>query len=80
MSCSLGYEFCLVALEILLLYNFSLTKAHPPKKVVLFPEMGWVETFLSPSRPHKSNEYGNVYFLFQKNTKTKKLPVANLFI
>ena len=42
------------------------------KKVVLFPEIGRVNFFLSPTRPHKSNVYENIYFLFQKNTHTNK--------
>ena len=38
------------------------------------------EIFLSPTRPHKSNLYENIYFLFQKAHKeTKKFPLANLF-
>ena len=42
------------------------------KKVVLFPKIGRVNFFLSPTRPHKSNVYENIYFLFQKNTHTNK--------
>ena len=39
------------------------------------------EKFLSPTRPHKSNMYVNIYFLFQKYTHTnKKFPLANLFV
>ena len=43
-----------------------------PKKVVLFPEIGWVKNFLSPIRPHKSNRYEHICFLFQKSTHTNK--------
>ena len=42
------------------------------KKVVLFPEISRVKFFLLPPRPHKSNVYENIYFLFQKNTHTNK--------
>ena len=42
------------------------------KKVVLFPEIGRVNFFFSPTRPHKSNVYENIYFLLQKNTHTNK--------
>ena len=42
-----------------------------PKKVVLFPEIGRMKNFLSPTFPHKSNVYENIYFLFQK-THTKQ--------
>ena len=31
------------------------------KKVILFPEIGWVKIFSSPTRPHKSNVYENTY-------------------
>ena len=31
------------------------------KKVVLFPEIGRVKFFLSPTRPHKSNAYEYIY-------------------
>ena len=54
-----------------------------PKKVVLFLEIGWVKMFLSPTRPHKSNVYENIYiyiFLFQKNTNKQKKSLANLFL
>ena len=50
------------------------------KKVLLCPEIGQVKKCLSPIRPHKSNMYENIYFLFQKNTQTKKFPQANLFV
>ena len=42
------------------------------KKVVLFPEIGRMKKFLSPTHPHKSNVYVNIYFLFQKNTHKQK--------
>ena len=51
-------------------YNIVERKVRP-KKVILFPEIGLVKFFLSPTRPHKSNVY-NTYFLFQENTQTKK--------
>ena len=31
------------------------------KKVVLFPEIGRVKFFLSPTSPHKSNAYEYIY-------------------
>ena len=40
------------------------------KKVVLFPEIGQVKICFSPTRPHKSNVYENIYFCF-KNTHTQ---------
>ena len=45
-----------------------------PKKVVLFLEIGWVKMFLSPTRPHKSNVYENIYiyFYFKKMQTSKK--------
>ena len=47
-----------------------------PKKVVLFPEIDRMKIFLSPTRPHKSNVYENIYFVFQKHTHTnKKIPI-----
>ena len=51
------------------------------KKVVMIPEIGQEIFFLSTTRPHKSNVYENIYFLFQKNThtQTKKFQLANLF-
>ena len=60
----------LIFLNETLADNNSLTIR--PKKVVLFPEIGHVKIFLSPTRPHKSNVYENIYFLFQKNTHTNK--------
>ena len=42
------------------------------KKVVLFPEIGRVKFFLSPTRPLKSNVYDIMYFLFQKNMHKQK--------
>ena len=50
-----------------------------PKKLVLFPEIGQAEFFLSRHHPHKSNVYENMYFLFQKTThiQTKKFRLAN---
>ena len=55
---------------------------RPKKKVDLFREIGRVKFLLSPTRPHESNVYENIYFLFQKktHTQTKKLPLANLFV
>ena len=51
------------------------------KKVVLFPEIGRVKFFLSPTRPLKSNVYDIMYFLFQKkHAQTKKFPLAKLFV
>ena len=51
------------------------------KKSNLFPEIGQVKSFLSPTRPHKSNVYENIYFLFQKpHPQTKRFPLANLFV
>ena len=38
------------------------------------------EDFLSPTHPHKSNVYENIYFLFQKKHTNKKFPPANLFV
>ena len=51
-----------------------------PKKVVLFPEIDRTKKSLLPTRPHKSNVYVNIYFLFQKTHKTKIFPLANLFV
>ena len=51
-----------------------------PKKVVLFPEIGWVKNFLAPIRPHEWNVYENIYFLFQKNTHTNKKISTSKFI
>ena len=46
------------------------------KKVVLFPEIGRVKFFLSPTRPHKSNAYEYIYiyiYIFVlKNKHTNK--------
>ena len=51
-----------------------------PKKVVLFPKIGQVKNFLSPTCLRKSNVYENIYILFEKtHTQTKQSPVANLF-
>ena len=46
-----------------------------PKKVVLFPEIGRAKIFLSPTRPHKSKVYENIYiyFFISKKTQTKKI-------
>ena len=54
---------------------------RPEKKLVLFPEIGPVKNFLSPTRPHKSNVYENTYFFVLKktHTQTKKFPLTNLF-
>ena len=38
------------------------------------------ENFLSPTRPHKSNMYVNIYFLFQKYTHTNKKISTGQFI
>ena len=51
-----------------------------PKKVVLFSEIGCVKILLSLTRPPMSNVYDNIFILFQKNTQTKKFPVASLFV
>ena len=49
--------------------------------MVLFPEIGRVKIFLSPTRAHKLDVYENIYFLFQKTyAQTKKFPQANLFV
>ena len=52
-----------------------------PKKVVLFPEIGPVKIFLSPTRPHKWTVRENTCSLFQNNThiQTEKVPLPNLF-
>ena len=46
------------------------------KKVVLFPEIGRVKFFLSPTSPHKSNAYEYIYiyiYIFVlKNKHTNK--------
>ena len=48
----------------------------------MFPEIGRVKNFLSPTRPHKSNVYENIYLLFLKKmqTQAKKFPLENLFV
>ena len=48
----------------------------------MFPEIGRVKIFLSPTRPHKSNVYENIYLLFLKKmqTQAKKFPLENLFV
>ena len=48
----------------------------------MFPEIGRVKIFLSPTRPHKSNVYENIYLLFLKKMQTlaKKFPLENLFV
>ena len=53
---------------------------RPKKKIVLFPEIGRVKIFLSPTRPYKSNVYENIYFFFKKNTHTNKKISTNKFI
>ena len=50
------------------------------KKVVLFPEIGWVKIVLSPTRPRKSDVYENIYFLFQKNIHTNKKNSTSEFV
>ena len=55
------------------------------KKVVLFPEIGRVKFFLSPTRPHKSNAYEYIYiyiyFCIKKQThKQKYFHPANLLV
>ena len=50
------------------------------KKVVLFPQVSRMNFFLSPTRPHKSNVYENIYFLFQKKTPTNKQNSTSKFI
>ena len=53
------------------------------KKVVLFPEIGRVKFFLSPTSPHKSNayEYIYIYFCIKKQThKQKSFHPANLLV
>ena len=51
-----------------------------PKQVVLFPEFGLINIFLSPTRPHKLNVYENIYFLFQKTHIQNKKISTNKFI
>ena len=52
---------------LFLLFN----KLYKTKKnVILFPEIGQVKIFSSPTRPRKSNVYENTY----------KNPVANLLV
>ena len=48
----------------------------------MFPEIGRVKNFLSPTHPHKSNVYENIYLLFLKKmqTQAKKFPLENLFV
>ena len=47
------------------------------KEVILFPEIGRVIFFLSPTRQDKSNVYENICFLFQKtHTKKKKISAS----
>ena len=48
----------------------------------MFPEIGRVKIFLSPTRPHKSNVYENICLLFLKKmqTQAKKFPLENLFV
>ena len=48
--------------------------------MVLFLEIGRVKMFLSPTLPHKSNVYENIYFLFKKNTHTNKKFSTSKFI
>ena len=55
------------------------------KKVVLFPEIGRVKFFLSPTRPHKSNAYEYIYIYIyiciKKQThKQKYFHPANLLV
>ena len=67
----LGYEWTCETKKILI----------RPKKVGLFLEIGRVKKKLSPTRPHESNVYENIYFLCQKTrTQTKKFQLANLFV
>ena len=65
-------------------YNPTMLKVtltlQAKKKVVLFPEIGRVKTFLSPTRPPKSNVYENIYFLFQKYIHTNKTFSTGKFI
>ena len=56
-------------------------RAIRPKKRSLISEIGRVKLFLSPTRPHNSTDYENIYFLFQKKrTHTTKFPLADLFV
>ena len=51
------------------------------KKSFLFSGNRPRENFLSPTRPHKSNVFENIYFLFQKtHTQTNKILLANSFV
>ena len=42
------------------------------EKVVLFPDIGRLKIFLSPTHPHKSNVYGNIYFFVSKKHTHKQ--------
>ena len=59
-------------------FEIFFAEAWAKKNLVLFPEIDRVDIFLSPTRPHKSNVYENIYFLFQK--KTNKFPPVNLCV
>ena len=65
-------------------YHFRMCKisidSWAPKKIVLFLEIDRVKFFLSPNRPHQSNVYENIYFLFRKNTHTNKKFSTSKFI
>ena len=51
-----------------------------PKKVVLFPEIGRAKIFLSPTRPHKSNVYENIYIYFFISKKHKQKKFTSKFV
>ena len=65
------FKICLYLFEFT--WYFIWMRKLRPKKVALFPEIGWVKKFLSPTQLHKSNVYENIYFLFQQNTHTQTL-------
>ena len=46
------------------------------KKIAFFSEIGRVKIFLSPTHPHMSNVYENIYFLFQKKHTNKKISTS----
>ena len=52
------------------------------KKVALFPEIGRVKKFLSPTHLHnKSKMCMRIYiFSLKKHTQLKKIPLASLFV
>ena len=53
---------------------------RPKKKVFLFPGIGRVKNFLSPTHPNMSMRMRIYIFFVSKNTQTKNFSLANLFI